>query len=68
MLHSKIEISDYNEFWLFSATFGRLQKNISYLTDNLPKQGYKVLFFPFPAANMFLLFLWFTREFNIEME
>ena len=31
--------------WLFWASFGRMQKNISYLTDNIPKQGYKVLLF-----------------------
>ena len=37
--------------WLFWATFGRIQKNISYLTDNFPKQGYKVLFFPLPRCN-----------------
>ena len=38
--------------WLFWASFGRIQKNLSYLTDNFPKQGYKVLFFPYPAATM----------------
>ena len=37
--------------WLFWATFGCIQKNISYLTDNFPKQGYKVLFFPLPRCN-----------------
>ena len=37
-------------FW---ASFGRIQENISYLTDNFPKQGYKILFFPYPAATMF---------------
>ena len=37
--------------WLFWASFGRIQKNLSYLTDNFPKQGYKVLFFPLPRCN-----------------
>ena len=36
--------------WLFLASFGRIQKNLSYLTDNFTKQGYKVLFLPYPSA------------------
>ena len=48
----KIEILDCNEFGFFWATFGHIQKNISYLTDTFPKQGYKVLFFPIPSASM----------------
>ena len=39
--------------WLFWASFGRIQKNLSNLTDNYPKQGKKVLLFPHhPAATM----------------
>ena len=37
--------------WLFWATFGCIQKNICYLTDNFQKQGYKVLFFSLPHCN-----------------
>ena len=33
------------------TSFGRIQKNISYLTDNFLRQGYKVLFFPLPRCN-----------------
>ena len=43
----KIEISDCNEFGFFGQLLDiDIQKNISYLTDNFRKQGYKVLFFP----------------------
>ena len=37
----------------FLASFGHKQKNLSYLTVNFSKQGYMVLFFPYPAATMF---------------
>ena len=36
-----------------------LQKNISYLTDNFPKQGYKVLFFPLLRCNYGLHLIFF---------
>ena len=34
----------------FLGIFWTYTKNLSYLTDNFPKQGYKILFFPYPAA------------------
>ena len=51
-LHSKHWNVVLQWTWLFWVSFGRIQKYISYLTDNFPKQGYKVLFFPYPAATM----------------
>ena len=42
--------------WLFWASFGLIQKNLSCLTDNFPKQGYKVLFIPYPAATMLVFY------------
>ena len=47
----KIEISYAMNLAFFWATFRRIQKNISYHTDNFPKQGYKVLFYPLPRCN-----------------
>ena len=36
----------------FLGIFWTYTENLSYITDNFPKQGYKVLFFPYPAATM----------------
>ena len=59
----KIEISDCNEFGFFGQLLDvYLQKNLSYLTDNFPKQGYKVLFFPYPAATMFKKTTFFLQK------
>ena len=52
VLHSKHWNIGLQWMWLFWASFGRIQINLSYLTDNFPKQEYRVLFFPYPATTM----------------
>ena len=61
-----IEISDFNECGFFGH-FWTYTENLSFPTDNFPKQGYKILFFPYPAATMIstvLLQVTFKIEFK----